>query len=128
MATVASSGPAVMLALLRALLGPAGIARVHKAASALSHLASASSPPPDRPGAQPLLVLAWLATAARGLLERGELDQEEAQGLVDELGSALGALCREEGSSGEEGRGLLATPAGRSLKRCLRSFAERHQH
>ena len=125
------SGPSIVQALLRALMGPAGLPRVHKAACVLARLAVGG----DMTAAAPLrmqrpaaAVLAWLAAAASGLVEQGLLGMQEGKELVHELGEVLGLLRQEQsGSAVEEGRGLLGSPGGRSLKRTLRAFAERHQ-
>jgi hypothetical protein len=117
-------------ALLRALAGPSGLPRVHKAASILARLAcagDATAAAPlrmQRPGAP---VRAWVTAAASELVEQGILGLEEGQALVQELGEALRGVQQEERAQADEGRGLLGSPAGRALKRGLRVFAERHQ-
>lgn len=118
-------------ALLRALAGPSGLPRVHKAACILAHLSGAGDNAEaaplrmQRPGAP---VRAWVTAAASELVEQGVLEVGEGKGLVQELGEALRCIRQEERAQQEEGRGLLGSPAGRSLKRSLRAFAERHQH
>ncbi|CAK0735276.1 hypothetical protein CVIRNUC_000554 [Coccomyxa viridis] len=126
LAALYTSASLLLAAVLRALVTPFGIGRVHKAACVLCHLHMLAAAQQG-----PRQASAWLQSLLRGVVgslqQEGYVEQDVAQRLCTDMQQALDSLQEASGGPVEAGRGVVTSAGGRQVKKALRNFADAHQ-